>query len=368
MLSPYFFLSTHSSLFALHFSLINLPLSLEMEEKHREPDLSNRKQDHIDLAFKADMSNHGPDPRFLYEPLLAGHPVDEPSKISFLGKTLRAPLWVSSMTGGTEKAHTINSRLATACAKYGLGMGLGSCRPLLSSRDRLKDFDIRSTLGPDLPLYANLGIAQVEQLIREKQTDRLIQLIGVLQADGLIIHVNPLQEWLQPEGDRIQQPPIHTIQQLLTSVSFPVIIKEVGQGMGPESILAVLQLPIAAFEFAAHGGTNFSRLELLRSDTKAKETFDALSHLGHTALEMIAWINMLTVENSSIQCKQFIISGGIKDFLDGYYLQQKLKWPSIYGMASQFLKYAIEGQDALNEFIDRQIKGLQLAHAYLQVK
>lgn len=339
-----------------------------MEEKQREPDLSSRKQDHIDLAFKADMANQGPDSRFLYEPLLAGHPVDVPFKISFLGKTLQAPLWVSSMTGGTEKAHTINTRLAAACAKYGLGMGLGSCRPLLNSHDRLKDFDIRNILGPDLPLYANLGIAQVEELISKKQTDRIVQLVELLQADGLIIHVNPLQEWLQPEGDRIQQPPIHTIQQLLTSVSFPVIVKEVGQGMGPESILAALQLPIAAFEFAAHGGTNFSKLELLRSETNARDTFDALSRIGHTANEMVEWINMLTIDNSTIQCKQFIISGGIKDFLDGYYLTQKLRWPSIYGMASQFLKYATESQDALDEFIRRQIQGLQLAHAYLQVK
>jgi len=339
-----------------------------MEEQPRESDLSSRKQDHIDLAFKADMANQGPDSRFNYEPLLSGHPKDVLSPISFLGKTLKAPLWVSSMTGGTEKAHMINTRLATACAKFGLGMGLGSCRPLLTSHDRLKDFDIRNLLGLDLPFYANLGIAQVEELISNKQTDRIIQLVELLKADGLIIHVNPMQEWLQPEGDRIQQPPINTIQQLLTHVSFPVIVKEVGQGMGPESIMAVLQLPIAAFEFAAHGGTNFSKLELLRSDPNVRDTYDAISKIGHTAKEMVDWINMLSADNASIQCRQFIISGGIKDFLDGYYLMQKLKWPSIYGMASQFLKYATESQEALDEFIKRQISGLQLAHAYLQVK
>ncbi len=339
-----------------------------MEEEQRESDLSGRKQDHIDLAFKADMARQGPDSRFNYEPLLSGHPQDVPLTISFLGKKLNAPLWVSSMTGGTEKAHTINTRLATSCAKYGLGMGLGSCRPLLHSKERLKDFDIRNILGDELPLYANLGIAQVEQLIADTQTDRIIQLIELLKADGLIIHVNPLQEWLQPEGDRIQTPPINTIQQLLTSVSFPVIVKEVGQGMGPESIMAALQLPLAAFEFAAHGGTNFSKLELLRSATHARDSFDALSQVGHTAMEMVDWINMLAAENSSIRCRQFIVSGGIKDFLDGYYLMQKLKWPSVYGMASQFLKYATESQEALDQFIERQISGLQLAHAFLQVK
>jgi isopentenyl-diphosphate delta-isomerase len=247
-------------------------------------------------------------------------------------------------------------------------MGLGSCRPLLDSKERLQDFDVRNILGPDLPLYANLGIAQVEQLVANKAIDKINALVHLLQADGLIIHVNPLQEWLQPEGDLIKVPPVHTLQQLLTSVSFPVIVKEVGQGMGPESIMAVLQLPIAAFEFAAHGGTNFSKLELLRSDSNARHSYDSLSRIGHTAIEMVDWINMLTMDNAFIKCKEFIISGGIKDFLDGYYLMQHLRWPSVYGMASQFLKYATESQEALEEFISRQVKGLQLAHAYLQIK
>ncbi|HEX5111765.1 MAG TPA: isopentenyl-diphosphate delta-isomerase [Saprospiraceae bacterium] len=339
-----------------------------MKEKQISPDLSDRKLDHIELAFKADMANQGPDDRFYYEPLLAAHPRNLPQQISFLGKKLKAPLWVSSMTGGTEKAHVINTRLATACAKYGLGMGLGSCRPLLDSRERLSDFDIRNILGTDLPLYANLGIAQVEELHAQHATDKIIELVQLLKADGLIVHINPIQEWLQPEGDRIHTPPIHTLQQLLTQVSFPVIVKEVGQGMGPASILAALQLPIAAFEFAAHGGTNFSRLELLRSETNARNAYDALSQVGHSAKEMAGWINMETMDNASILCKQFIISGGIKDFLDGYYLMQKLRWPSVYGMASQFLKYATESQEALDDFINRQIQGLQLAHAYLRVK
>lgn len=339
-----------------------------MEEKKISTDLSDRKLDHIELAFKADMANQGPDERFYYEPMLSGHPQHELAPVSFLGKTLKAPLWVSSMTGGTEKAHTINTRLAAACNQFGLGMGLGSCRPLLDSKERLQDFDVRNILGPDLPLYANLGIAQVEQLLANKAVDKINALVHFLQADGLIVHVNPLQEWLQPEGDRINTPPIHTLQQLLTSVSFPVIVKEVGQGMGPESIMALLQLPIAAFEFAAHGGTNFSKLELLRSESNARNAYDSISRVGHTAMEMVDWINMLTMDNASIHCKQFIISGGIKDFLDGYYLMQHLRWPSVYGMASQFLKYATESQEALEEFISRQVKGLQLAHAYLQVK
>src|SRR5690606_23371368 len=128
-----------------------------MEEQLAPGATTDRKQDHIDLAFQADMAHRGADTRFWYEPMLAGHPPDDLDlSLSFLGKTLKAPLWVSSMTGGTEKAHMINRRLATACARYGLGMGLGSCRPLLDSLDRLQDFDVRGLLGPHLPLFINL--------------------------------------------------------------------------------------------------------------------------------------------------------------------------------------------------------------------
>ena len=90
-------------------------------------------------------------------------------------------------------------------------MGLGSCRSLLTSDEHLADFAVRPLLGPDLPLYANLGIAQLEVLIKQGDLHLIDSLIQRLDADGLIIHVNPLQEWFQPEGDRFEQPPLRTI-------------------------------------------------------------------------------------------------------------------------------------------------------------
>lgn len=340
-----------------------------MEQKVT-PDTPDRKQDHIDLAFAADMANRDTDQRFYYEPMLAAHPSpDRDISVSFLGKSLKAPLWISSMTGGTEKAYDINRRLAESCAKFGLGMGLGSCRPLLENLDRLQDFDVRDIIGPELPFYANLGIAQVEQLLRNGRKNDIVHLVQLLNADGLILHVNPLQEWLQPEGDKIQQSPIETLQQLLGEVQFPIIVKEVGQGMGPESIKAILQLPVAALELAAHGGTNFSKLELLRSTSDHREIFSSISKIGHGLGQMIAWINQIMADDTvETKCGQVIVSGGVKDFLDGYYWTEKLNMPSVYGQASIFLKYARESQQALDQFITQQIKGLQLAHTYLKVK
>lgn len=331
---------------------------------------TDRKADHIDLAFKSAMDRWTSDDRFYYEPMLAGHPpADLDLSIDFLGKRLKAPLWVSSMTGGTEKALTINRRLAEACAKFGLGMGLGSCRPLLDSLARLPDFDVRDILGPDLPLYANLGIAQLEELFAHGRADDLGELLGRLRADGLIIHVNPLQEWLQPEGDHILHPPLDTISRLCDHVDFPVIVKEVGQGFGPGSIAALMQLPVAAIELAAHGGTNFAKLELLRSDEQQRILYEPVARVGHTPDEMVEWINRFPLEEGqSARCTQFIISGGIRDFLDGYYYLQVLRYPAIYGQASGFLRYATISQEALDQFITAQIRGLKLAHTFLRVR
>src|SRR5687768_3404425 len=100
-----------------------------MEEKTIQQ-ATDRKQDHIKLAFDAHIGQQGSDSRFLYEPMLSAHPGAQTDlSTSFLGKNLNASIWVSSMTGGTEMAYDINHRLATACAKFKLGMGLGSCRP-----------------------------------------------------------------------------------------------------------------------------------------------------------------------------------------------------------------------------------------------
>ena len=111
-----------------------------------------------------------------------------------------------------------------------MGMGLGSCRALLFSDEHLKDFDVRHLIGDDLPFYANLGIAQLEELIENNEVFLINNLIEKLRADGLIIHVNPLQEWLQPEGDRFKVAPIDTIETILEKINYP--IKLLGISMG----------------------------------------------------------------------------------------------------------------------------------------
>jgi isopentenyl-diphosphate Delta-isomerase len=337
----------------------------------QDPNAVARKKDHIELAFKSRIEAAALDGRFYYEPMLAPHPDAQTLPVlDFLGKSLRAPLWVSSMTGGTAMANVINHNLARACRQFGMGMGLGSCRQLLYSDEHLPDFDVRDAIGADLPLFANLGVAQVEQLFEQGEQDRIFHLLEKLRADGLIIHVNPLQEAMQPEGDIFKTSPVTTIRRSLELLGrTPLIVKEVGQGFGPASIRALLEMPLSAVEFAAGGGVNFAKLELLRSDEEKQEVFGRLATVGHSAAEMVQFVNeAVAALGEHCRVEQIIISGGVKDFLDGYYLIQKSNLKAVYGQASGFLLHARGEYEALEHYVEAQLQGLRLAYAYLKAR
>jgi len=334
-----------------------------------DPTAASRKKDHIELAFESQVRDFDLDQRFYYEPMLNAHP-GALNPTHFLNKNMRTPIWVSSMTGGTELAGKINANLARACHEFGMGMGLGSCRSLLDSDEFLEDFAMRSVIG-DQPFYANLGIAQIEKVIQSGTTEKVLTMLEKLDADGLFIHVNPLQEWLQPEGDKIEVAPLTTIKQFIElHPDINIIVKEVGQGIGIESLRALMHLPIQAIEFAAHGGTNFSKLELLRNDASSRDHYTNVSRIGHSAADMVEMVNEILKESGGREslCSSFIVSGGVRDFLDGYYLTQKLNATAVYGQASTLLKYAAKSYEKLYQFLKYQVKGLALAEAYLRVR
>ena len=174
---------------------------------------------------------------------------------------------------------------------------------------------MRDIIGDEVPFYANLGIFQVEEMVMKDDISPIEELVRRLRADGLIIHVNPLQEWLQPEGDRFSQPPVDTIRSFMEMTSLRVIVKEVGQGMGPESLKALLELPLESIEFGAFGGTNFAKVELLRSGESKQQYFEPLSKIGHDAFEMVEMVNAILEEGHSYACKSLIASGGIRSLL-----------------------------------------------------
>lgn len=331
--------------------------------------MEDRKRDHIDLAFSSKLDVSHIDNRFDYEPLLGTH-TKQKQDYSFAGKQLQLPLWVSSMTGGTKRAGLINRNLAQACAEFGLGMGLGSCRTLIESPEHFDDFNVRPIMGSEVPLFTNIGICQLETMLENGSSDQLDEMVSKLDADGIIIHINPLQEAFQPEGDLQKRPALELLQEYLQTTSCKVIVKEVGQGFGKESLRHLLQLPIEAIEFAALGGTNFSLVELNRSNAISAEVYNPFIHVGHSAEDMTRTVNALTKEMSSdsIKAKQLIISGGITNLLDGYYLTSISNMPALYGMGSAFLRHAMGDYEKLRQYLEKIVYGWQLASNFLRVK
>ena len=345
-----------------------------MQDSRNEGESNNleeRKTDHLDLAVKSQMPIGTADHRFDFEPLLAAHPdpLNDDLSCEFLGKKIKAPLWISSMTGGAKEAGKLNKIWAKIASEFGLGMGLGSCRTLLSSSKHIGDFDLRPILGDELPFYANLGIAQVEELIENRQAQKLCKLVETLDADGLIVHINPLQEWFQPEGDRYKKAPLETIKSLLDVFEGKLIVKEVGQGFGPRSLEELIKLPLSAIDFAAYGGTNFTKLELMRGKVNDFQSYSQFSHVGHTADEMIICANRILEDlGREAKCRNFIISGGVKDSMHGFYLMQNLAGTSVYAQAKAFLVKGREGYSSLKEYVESELKNLALSKAFLKVR
>lgn len=328
---------------------------------------ASRKDSHLELALNSQVDSV--DDRFYYEPMLSAHPSKDAIWESKIGnKTMRFPIWISSMTGGTDKTNEINERLAKSAKKFGLGIGAGSSRIALENEDKVKDFDLRPLLGDEVPYYLNFGIAQIEKSIQDNSLNKISDLVSKVDADGVIIHVNPLQEWMQPEGDFIEKAPIESIKKFIEITGLQPIVKEVGQGFGYESLKELMQLPLTAIEFAANGGTNFSKLELLRNKVKSEYLMPFI-YVGHTAEEMVEMSNALLLElGDKVKCKNIIVSGGIKTFLDGYYCIEKSNANAVYGQAAEMLKRAQISQEALDEYIQYQIEGLLLAKAFLKIK
>ncbi len=332
-----------------------------------ENSLEKRKNDHLSFASMC-QTGFQCDPRFFYEPLLAPHPdKNYDLSLTFLGKKLQAPFWISSITGGGKTTAIINQRLALAANKFGIGMGVGSCRPLLEESERYEqDFNLRHYVGDGLPLYGNLGIAQVEDLLLKKEIKKIEDLVSRYCYDGLIIHVNPIQEWIQPEGDRFKRPPLETIEHFVRESGIKIIVKEVGQGFGPSSLEALLKLPIAAIEFGAKGGTNFAKIEEIRAGSVGE---NPLSSVGHFAGEMVDILaKLLDRLGDKVLCQEFIISGGITSAVDGHYYQQLLNKSSVIGFAYLMANAAKSSSEELERFISNQLDLLKMARSYLVVR
>ncbi|MDA8792460.1 hypothetical protein N9N67_04395 [Bacteriovoracaceae bacterium] len=343
-----------------------------MEEIERKL-FSKRKQNHIDLASSSQFENK---PRinlmdyFDYEPLMTNNVVEAGDlSQTFLNKTISYPFLISSMTASGEDSTEINKVLAQTAKHYNLPFALGSCRKFLFNNEADESMLVRDELG-DGPLLANLGIAQVEELVESKELSRINKMMQVLNADALYIHINPMQEIHQEEGDRYWSSPIELISKLVEEVDYPVLVKEVGQGMGPRSLETLLNLNIYGIDSASLGGTNFTYLEKLRGKNKRfngfieKRDWNGASSIGHSIPEMINFLK--NINNSD---KVIILSGGVRSPEDAFLYKQLLgEENSLIGMAYPFLQAAQNGLPAVQEFFESFLYEYLIFNKFLHLK
>ena len=174
----------------------------------------------------------------------------------FLGSRLRAPLLIGPMTGGAELSGTINRNLAAAAQQLGIGMMLGSQRIMLDNGSASDSFRVRDA-APDVLLIGNIGLAQLNEMMAPE----LVKALDAIGANALAVHTNPLQEAMQHKGDTNFSGSIARLRDIAGSIDYPVILKEVGHGIGAAAAAELVDCPIAAVDVAGAGGTSWARVE-----------------------------------------------------------------------------------------------------------
>ncbi|MGE5685356.1 MAG: type 2 isopentenyl-diphosphate Delta-isomerase, partial [Nitrososphaerota archaeon] len=182
----------------------------------------------------------------------------------FLSHHFKAPIIIDSMTGGTPEATKINSRLSLAAEKFGLGMGLGSQRAGLLSSELAETYSIARSNAPNAFLVANIGGAQLSKGLKIMEIRNMIEMI---EADALVVHLNPLQELIQPEGEPKYKGVLSKIKEICTNFDIPIIVKEVGAGISMEVAKRLQSAGVSAINVAGSGGTSWAGVEKLRAET-----------------------------------------------------------------------------------------------------
>lgn len=231
------------------------------------------------------------------------------------GRRLAAPMLISSMTGGTGEAGPVNRALAAAAQAHGIAIGLGSGRVLLealaeggASEDVRAGFDVREA-APDALLLANLGATQLSRF----PLDACARLVELCEADALVIHLNAVQESVQAQGDTDFSGVLRRIGDLCEALEAPVLVKEVGFGMAPEDVAALVDAGVAGIDVAGAGGTNWARVEGLRSE-RAGEVAAAFADWGWPTADAVR--NARTVLDRRGSTAVLVGSGGLRHGVD----------------------------------------------------
>lgn len=270
------------------------------------------------------------------------------TQIPFLGKELSFPLIITGMTGGYSDAETLNEQLAEVCQEHRLGLGLGSQRQALDNAQYLESFLITRKIARDIPLLGNIGAAQI---ISAAQRRRVLKLMDRLQPEAIAVHLNPLQEIVQPEGDSNFKGVLDGLRSLVKAAPVPIIVKETGAGISGKVARRVNDVGISMIDLSGAGGTSWSAVESFRTDEPhfAKKFWD----WGIPTVRCVQ-------EVSKIAGIQLIASGGIRDGVD--LAKACVLGAQIGGMATPVLKVLVEkGQEGLSKAIRLWQKEFRIA-------
>src|SRR5499425_2217616 len=313
-----------------------------------------RKKEHLELCLDTESvtssSGTGLDRyRFLHNALPELDIAELDLTTEFLGKRLKAPILISSMTGGFDLARKINRNLAAAAQHLGLAMGVGSQRVAIEEPSVADSFEVRD-VAPNILLLSNLGAVQLNYGYTVDHCRKAIEMIG---ANGLILHLNVLQEAVQPEGNRnfkgLSEKITHVCQQL----KVPVVVKEVGSGISAEVAGRLKQAGVKAIDVAGRGGTSWYAVEAQRAAKRGKPAETTFADWGIPTEEALAAVRQ------AVPDLEIVASGGIRSGLD--IAKSIALGADLAAFGQPLLASALESTDKVIEFLSGIIYEIKVA-------
>ncbi|PJF38929.1 MAG: type 2 isopentenyl-diphosphate Delta-isomerase, partial [Phototrophicales bacterium] len=270
--------------------------------------------------------------------------------VTIFNKTLKVPLLISSMTGGTDIARQINLNLAQAAQIHGIAMGLGSQRAAIEQPELNDSYQVRQ-VAPDILLFANVGAVQLNY---GYDVDQCRKAVDMVEADALILHFNVLQEAVQPEGDTNFAGLLKKIEKVCHTIGVPVIAKEVGWGFSEKNVRDLVNVGVSAIDVAGAGGTSWSEVEYYRAPTTFHaQVARAFADWGIPTTDAIQYA-VAGAPNLPI-----FASGGLRDGID--VAKSIALGATLAGLAGPFLKAAAQSTEAVDELIRILSKQLRVA-------
>ncbi len=293
--------------FIYNYKLFNQGLQINFMDQNFLSNTSSRKDEHLKICIENDVKYENVSTGFnnyimMPNLLTKISPEDIDLSTTFLGKSMDSPLLIAGMTGGTEKGKAMNKIIAKICAEYNIGMGIGSQRAAIENPSLIDSFQVRD-IAESIPLLANLGIAQFTSGYSVKEAEQAIEMIN---ADGLAIHINPLQEFIQYDGNKNLANVQQNLIDLVGESKSPIIVKGVGTGFSNEDMKFLSSLNVAAIDLAGAGGTNWKKIEIFRNPSLTNLS-TSLINWGIPTADCL--VNAVGVISDS--SKKIIASGGI---------------------------------------------------------